>query len=291
MLIEIHLMEQLLAFAECGSLLKAAEKLHMSQPALTRSMKKLEDDLGVSLFLREKKRISLNETGKLAVTLAEQLVRQNEDMTDRIRAFDKSRNSIVFASCAPFPIIRIVPLMTNHFGNMRISSEIATDEAILAGLANHSYQLAALRANPGQDQYFCQRYITEQLYLTVPATHRFVKKKKKSLKFSDLKGEKILLNGRIGFWMDICEKHMPDTELLIQSEMSALESLIRATEIPFFNTDRMSELGYLPPDRVNLPIEEKEAHVTFYIACLSSEKNKYTSFMNAIRSEIITGRS
>ena len=55
MLIEIHLMEHLLAFAECGSLLKAAEKLHMSQPALTRSMKKLEDDLGVSLFLREKK--------------------------------------------------------------------------------------------------------------------------------------------------------------------------------------------------------------------------------------------
>ena len=174
---------------------------------------------------------------------------------------------------------------------MRISSEIISDDTtLLSGLENHSYQLAALRSMPDSDLFFCQRYVSEQLYLTVSSTHRFAKKKRKTLKFSDLKGEQILLNGRIGFWMDICKEKMSDAELLIQNEMSALESLIRATDIPFFNTDRMSELGYLPPDRVNLPIEEKEAHVTFYIACLSSEKSKYADFMNAIRSEIITGR-
>ena len=38
---EIHLLEQLAAFDDCGTLSAAAEKLHTSQPALTRSMKKL----------------------------------------------------------------------------------------------------------------------------------------------------------------------------------------------------------------------------------------------------------
>ena len=47
-MIEIHLLEQLAAFADSGTLSEAAERLHTSQPALTRSMKKLESDLGVS---------------------------------------------------------------------------------------------------------------------------------------------------------------------------------------------------------------------------------------------------
>ena len=44
-MIDIHLLEQVHAFYEYGTLSSAAEKLHTSQPALTRAMKKLEEDL------------------------------------------------------------------------------------------------------------------------------------------------------------------------------------------------------------------------------------------------------
>ena len=50
-MIEIRLLEQLAAFAEYGTLSEAAERLHTSQPTLTRSMKQLEDELGVPLFI------------------------------------------------------------------------------------------------------------------------------------------------------------------------------------------------------------------------------------------------
>ena len=42
-MIEIYLLEQLAAVAKYGTLLKASEELHLSQPALSRSMKKLEE--------------------------------------------------------------------------------------------------------------------------------------------------------------------------------------------------------------------------------------------------------
>ena len=45
---ELYQLEQLLAFAECGTLSGAAERLHLSQPALSRSMQRLEAELPVS---------------------------------------------------------------------------------------------------------------------------------------------------------------------------------------------------------------------------------------------------
>ena len=65
-MIEIHLFEQLVAFASCGTLSAAAEQLHISQPALSRSMQRLEDELGVKLFDRQKSRLTLNENGAAA---------------------------------------------------------------------------------------------------------------------------------------------------------------------------------------------------------------------------------
>lgn len=53
-MIEIHALEALVAFDDYRTLSSAAEHLHISQPALSRTMQKLEDELGVSLFERTK---------------------------------------------------------------------------------------------------------------------------------------------------------------------------------------------------------------------------------------------
>lgn len=60
----MYVLNELAAFSKYGTLTAVAEKLNVSQPALSRSMKKLEDDLGVSLFERTKNKITLNDDGK-----------------------------------------------------------------------------------------------------------------------------------------------------------------------------------------------------------------------------------
>lgn len=51
-MIDPRLLEELVAFAESGTLSGAAEKLHLTQPTVTRGMQKLESELGVALFNR-----------------------------------------------------------------------------------------------------------------------------------------------------------------------------------------------------------------------------------------------
>ena len=82
---EIYQLEQLLAFAECGTLSGAAERLHLSQPALSRSMQRLEAELQVPLFDRHKNKIEFNESGRMAAEYARQVMEKCRDMISRVQ--------------------------------------------------------------------------------------------------------------------------------------------------------------------------------------------------------------
>ena len=112
---EIHLLEQLVAFADCGTLSAAAEKLHTSQPALTRSMKKLEAALGVTLFARSKNRLVLNECGEFAASMARRVLAEDREFENMVKAYDRSLHTISVGFCAPIPQAALTPLLNNFF--------------------------------------------------------------------------------------------------------------------------------------------------------------------------------
>ena len=78
-MLELYQLTQLIAIAECGTMSGAAGQLHLSQPALSRSMQKLEEELQVTLFDRKKNKIALNQNGELAVQQARRVVQQAQD--------------------------------------------------------------------------------------------------------------------------------------------------------------------------------------------------------------------
>jgi hypothetical protein len=122
----------------------------------------------------------------------------------------------------------------------------------------------------------------EQIYLTVDENHPFAKKK--SISFEEMRGMRILVSGRIGFWMDICKKHLSESDLLVQTSSEALGELIEASTLPFFNSDRMIEMGYQTPGRVPVPIGDEDAQATYWVACRTADQNKYRAIFNAVRS-------
>ena len=88
-MIDINLWRELSLFEKYGTLSKVSEELFISQPALSRSMNKLEKEIGVTIFTRSKNKIELNDNGKLAARYANEIIRYEQNAINAIRAFDK----------------------------------------------------------------------------------------------------------------------------------------------------------------------------------------------------------
>lgn len=289
-MVEIYLLEQLDAFSRCGTLSAAAEELHVTQPALTRSMKKLESELGVPLFDRGGRKIAFNATGRLAAELARRVLEDDRELVRRVRALDRSLRSIAFGSCAPWPILGTARLLNMHFPGMTISSEVrASDRELLDGLRDHGYQLVALHAMPDARDLFCQRFDEENMTLSVKTSHPLASRASVSL--ADLAGESILAWGNVSFWNELLRERLGATaNLLFQSDFDTLDELIQKTDFPAFSSDRMADAGYRGDDRVDIPVDGPDAHAIYYMACLDAEKERYASFFNSLRSQAIASR-
>ena len=72
---DIRTMQYYLAVVREGTISAAAQALHVAQPSLSRQMKELEEELGVSLFVRGNRKITLTEEGMVLRKRAEEMVR------------------------------------------------------------------------------------------------------------------------------------------------------------------------------------------------------------------------
>ena len=285
-MIETYLLEQFVAFAHCGTLLGAAEELHITQPTLSRSMRKLEDELGISLFHRENSKLSLNETGKVAAEYAEKALSANQDFIDHVVSFDRHLRTVSIGSSSPFPINELMPTLQDQLSGKTILTELSdNNERLITGLKNHQYDMVILHTFPEDKSLFCQRYMEERIYISIAEDHPLAKKE--SVTFDELKDIRILVSANIGFWMDICKKHLAVSDLLIQNSTDALDELAEASTLPMFNSDRMIELGYDAPGRISVPISDEDAHATYWVVCRAQEQKKYRSIFIVVRAYAI----
>ncbi|URZ16666.1 LysR family transcriptional regulator [Clostridium felsineum] len=282
---EIYQLEQLLAFAKYGTLSKAAEELHLSQPALSRSMQKLEDELHVLLFERQKNKIVLNQNGALAVEYAERVLNQAIDMVERIRSFDRSQHTIAVGSCAPAPLWSVTPLLSTLYPEMTISSDMKSTKLLLQGLRDGIYQFIILHEAIDDSDVHCIKYGEEHLFLSLPPAHPLAGHK--GVHFNDIDGENFLLFSKIGLWNDLCLKTMPSSHFLVQDERFSFEELVRNSALPSFTSDLSIKHYGNATNRVIIPILDSEATVSYYFMCLGSTKNKMEIILHEIEKHML----
>lgn len=276
---ELYQLEQLLAVAACGTLSNAAEQLHISQPALSRSMQRLEAELQVSLFTRQKNKIELNENGRMAVDYARKIMEQSQDMISRIQAFDRSQRTILFGACAPAPLWEIPALLSDLYPEMTISSEIRENNVLLQGLREDVYQLIVLPFPVDEPGMICAKYGEEHLFFSLPPAHPL--SGSKALYMKDLNGETMLLRNRLGFWRELTVRKMPDTRFLEQEDV-AFDELVKFSALPSFATDLWLNREGNHVNRVNIPILDEEANVSYYCLCKPGGRTDLSGFIKSI---------
>ena len=282
-MIENYLLEELVTFAKYGTVAKTAEVLGLTQPVVTHSMKKLEEDLGVTLFIRKPNKLYLSETGKYTAREAKKLIDDNLDFTKRVKQFEKDQTPLIVCVNAPGPGIVLRSL---HDQNIQIVSDLVESnfENLLA-----DHQVTCLLLNfPIEDRDITSTYLgTESMSVNLPAECNL--NQHKELSFKMLKGKTILSPSPIGFWTKIYQDEIPDSKIIFQNESSEYSEILQYSVLPFFTTNLTSldsQWGLnLPNNRSVRPLKDEVAHQKFYACYLKQNKDRVQPLIEKLQDQ------
>lgn len=278
---ELIQLEYLLMIDKYKSLSLAAKELNITQPALSKSMKKLENELNISLFNRKKNKIVLNDNGLLAIKYARKLVNYKDNMIKDLQEFDLKNTSYHIASLAPAPLWGVNYLLHDINSLKTVQSLNDNEDILIKGLYNKDYALVILSKPYLNDNYRCQELFEESLYLSIPPGHPLALFKE--ISFADLNGQSVLLLSKIGFWYEICKKLLPDSHLLLQKDREVFNELTKLSALPIFKSNITILKDNVDHNRILIPIVDDEAKVKYYAIYSKDKENLLAPILNKFK--------
>ncbi|MFC0629154.1 LysR family transcriptional regulator [Kribbella deserti] len=204
--VDTRLLRYFSAVAEDGSVTRAAERLYVSQPALTKQIKQLESLLGVRLFIRSKAGMTLTDAGRALAARAPVVTAEwdralRETRTASSRAARVLRVGFI-ASAANEATQAIVAAYTKRRPGWRIEMRQASWSTPAAGLVEGEVDVALLRLPfPGQEKFRVEVLLSEPRYVALPAAHRLAGQER--ISFRDLWDEPVVAApAETGAWRD-----------------------------------------------------------------------------------------
>lgn len=176
--VDTRLLRYFAAVAETGNLTRAADRLFISQPALTKQIRHLETELGTPLFTRSRDGMALTEAGQaLAERVPDLLAGWDRILRETKRAADSAARVLrvgFLASAANEATTHIIAEFTRRRPGWRADMRQAGWSNPTAGLAAGDVDVALLRLPvPGQDALRVRVLFTEPRCVVLPVTHRF----------------------------------------------------------------------------------------------------------------------
>lgn len=111
---KIRVLRYFLETARLGSITRAAERLYVTQPTLSRQLKALEDELGKQLFERGSTSIRLTDEGRLLKERAEDILSMVDRTTAEFKALDDFTGGELYIGCAESQGIRYIARAVHH---------------------------------------------------------------------------------------------------------------------------------------------------------------------------------
>lgn len=185
----------LVALAEHRHFGRAAEACFVSQPTLSTQLKKLEEQLNVTLIERSNRQVILTPVGAAVVAQAQRVLR---DVDDLQRIAEEHRDPLggdlrvgIIPTVAPYLLPRILPIIRREFPKVSIKLNEGQTRVIMKMLGEGELD-AAILALPVVEEHVVQtKLYSEPFYFAVSKQHP--KAGKKSVSLDDLADEQVLL--------------------------------------------------------------------------------------------------
>ena len=181
---ELRHLRYFVAVAEMENVSRAALKVHVSQPALSRQIRDLEDEIGFSLLERTAKSVRLTDAGRAFLDNARALLQNAEEAVTKARAVASAEPSELHVGYSPTPTAEILPKILRAFQrampNVHVKLHDWSNNAILDGIRDGRLQLGLivppLKASALHDLRY-EELFHERVCVAVTPQHPFARRR------------------------------------------------------------------------------------------------------------------
>jgi len=180
---ELRHLRYFLAVAEALNFTKAAALLRVAQPALSRRVQDLEDEIGVDLLKRSPRGVVLTAEGKLFLDKTRHILKLADESVEQVRALARGEEGELHMGYAPAPTVEILPpalaAFQKAFPRVRVLLHDFSEQELIDGLRNGRLELALMPRGAGPQSVGLE-FETLRSYpicVAVAPTHRFARLK------------------------------------------------------------------------------------------------------------------
>ena len=169
----IRQLEVFLAIAHAQSFSRAAERIHLSQPTLSEHMKELEDELGVPLFIRHSRSVSLTEPGRVFEDYATRVVATLAAGRHAIAELDGLKRGSLVVGASTTPGTYVLPAriakFREQYPGITVALRIANSRTVQERVRDGEVDLAVIGGHVlGPSERCIAAGILDELQLIVP---------------------------------------------------------------------------------------------------------------------------
>ncbi|RZZ89158.1 MULTISPECIES: LysR substrate-binding domain-containing protein [Pseudoxanthomonas] len=188
-------LKYLVALADHMHFGRAAAASFVSQPTLSTQIKKLEDELGVSLVERAPRKVMLTPAGRDAAERARRIVAEVEQMKESARrSQDPEAGTVrlgIFPTLGPYLLPHVVPSIRTRFPQLELLLVEEKSDVLLQRLREGKLDAGLLALPVDEDQLHVEFLFEEPFVLAVPEGHPLAARD--SLTLDELSDQKLLL--------------------------------------------------------------------------------------------------
>jgi DNA-binding transcriptional LysR family regulator len=192
---DLRLLRYFLAVADELHFGRAAQRLHLAQPSLSRAIGQLEAMLGVQLFVRTKRSVRLTDAGQTLRAQGPRALAEVERALEETRRVGRGEAGELRLGFLPSATARLVPAIVRAhratFPAVRLHLLELLDQPQLEALAQQRLDLALLRTVRDDPALVFEPLVREPLSGAIAHDHRLARRD--SIGYADLEGEPLLL--------------------------------------------------------------------------------------------------
>jgi len=189
-----------LAVAEEQNITKASERLHISQPPLSRSIMDLEDELGCTLFIRGKRHVTLTEEGLALKRRGEQLLSLADITRSEIAEMKNGISGTLYLghvdSNGPSLAAEWISSFKKEYPNITYNLWCGNVDDLTDRMKSGLIDLAITMTPTNTELLDGIKVFSENWVALIPATHKLAKGKKKSISVEELIGNDLIISSR-----------------------------------------------------------------------------------------------